>query len=279
MHRRLFLCGITHGGNEKNLREIVEPVSEFFNGLVWTFHLPKDEGSEYLESKKGDGEIIYSKFCQRHGYSMTHYLWQGPMRDGDYFIQLDTMERISPKFCREKLLGLLDLMQEADLGMIANYGKGMLFRYSEELEFRGSPHWYPINLKGKALNFELSKDEFWNVRAEQRDSYQWVSHYLKYWLYPAGSNHALLGLEKQGDPQSLFPSREARRLAFRQEVVKRGCDLTVDSVIEMFKNDLDNIIKSHINSEKTLNDAYRYFVLNDKTVVDTHDPKDMKKIL
>jgi hypothetical protein len=277
--RKIFLCGITHAGNEKNLKDLLNPVIEHFDGIVWTFHYPKDEGADYLESIKGDGEIIYANFSQRHGYSMTHYLWQGPMKNGDVFIQLDTMERISPKFCYERLPGLISLMDEAELGMIANYGKGMLFKYSEELEFRGSPHWYAINVNGKAINMELPKDEFWNVRSEQRDSYQWVTHYLKYWLYPAGSNHALLGLEKQGDPQKLFPQREAARLNFRNEVVNRGYDLTVDGIKQMFKDGLDNTLKQYINSEKTLNDAYRYFILNDKTVVDNHDPKSMKKVL
>jgi hypothetical protein len=201
------------------------------------------------------------------------------MKNGDIFLQIDTMERISPKFCYERLPGLVSLMDEAELGMIANYGKGMLFKYSEDLEFRGSPHWYAINVNGKAINLELPKDEFWNVRSEQRDNYQWVTHYLKYWLYPAGSNHALLGLEKQGDPQKLFPQREIARLNFRNEVVSRGYDLTVDGVLQMFKDNLDNTLKQYINSEKTLNDAYHYLILNDKTVVDNHDLKSMKKVL
>lgn len=275
---RLFLCGITHQGNRDNLKALIDPVSEYFNGLVWTFHLPKDDGAEYLESQKGEGEIVYAKFCQRHGYSMTHYLWQGPMQVGDFFVQVDTMERLGKEFCRERLPDLISLMDEAELGMIANYGKGLLYRYSEELEFRGSPHWYAININGRGMNLELPKNEFWNVRSEQRDSFQWVSHYLKYWLYPAGSNHALLGLEKQGDPQKLFPIREAKRLQFRQEVLKRGYSLTIDSVLDMFKSDLDSTIKDFLNSEKTLNDAYRYLVLRDESVKDTHDPKDMVKI-
>ena len=275
---RLFLCGITSSGNEANLRALIEPVSEHFAGLQWTFHYPKDEGADYLESRVGEGRIVYAHFCQRHGYSQTHYLWQGTMQPGDYFIQLDSAERISPQFCYEKLPQLLALMKEADVAMIANYGKGMLFRYNEQLEFRGSPHWYGTQLDGRAINVELEKHYFWNVRDQQRDAYQWVGHYLKYWMYPAGSNSALLGLEKQGDPQVLFTKVEARRLEFREELRRRGVPLTVDGVVDLFKKELDSTLKSFLNESKELNDAFRYYVLGDKTVVDTHRLEDMKEI-
>jgi hypothetical protein len=201
------------------------------------------------------------------------------MKDGDHFILLDSMERISPQFCYEKLPQLRALMKEADLGMVANFGKGFLFRYNEQLEFRGSPHWYATALDGRAIGVELEKNLFWNVRDEQRSEFQWVDHYAKYMLYPAGSNHALLGLDHwEGDQAQNFQKREARRLAFRAEMVKRGYPLTLEGLREMLSKPLDNWLKSEINGEKTWSDYYRYHILGDKTVVHSHNPKDIKII-
>lgn len=275
----LFLCGITSAGNLQNLKEMIEPIKEYFDGLCFTFHDAHDEGWSYLNENKGKGEIISAKWCQRHGYSMTHYLWQGPMQEGDYFIQLDSSERLGKEFCEKLLPPIIQSMNENGIGMVSNFGKGLVFKYSEVLEFRGSPHWYPINLAGNAINMELPLEHFWNTRAEQRSEYQWVDHYAKYFLYPAGSNHALLGLEKNGDPQKLFPEREKKRLEFRREMIKRGYTLTLDDLNAMMGSaPLDDNLRKMINEEKVWQDFYRYHILKDTTVVHSHENKHMKEI-
>jgi hypothetical protein len=233
---KVWLCGITNEGNKKNLEELILPIIKYFDGLVWTFHYPKDEGANFLEEHKKAGKVIYAEWCQRHGYSMNHYLWQGPMKEGDYFVQLDTQERVSKEFCEKELPNFIKQMEDQKIGMIANFGKGLIFRYSEGMEFRGSPHWFPANIFPNAMgNIELDKTFFWNVRNQQRDDHQWVDHYAKYMLYPAGSNHALLGLEHNGAPEKLFPPREYLRLAFRQELIDRGFPLTIEGVKECFQ--------------------------------------------
>jgi hypothetical protein len=268
---RLFLCGITSAGKEANLRALIEPISEYIHGLQWTFHHPTDAGYDYLFANCREGKIITAEFCQRHGYSMTHYLWQGTMEPGDFFLQVDDLERLGVPFVRDRVPGLIQLMKDTNTAMIANYGKGLLFRYNEQLEFRGSPHWYAINLDGQSINLELDQTEFWNVRGEQRGKHQFVEHYLKYYLYPAGSNHCLLGLEKHGDPQKLFPIREKRRLEFREELRKRGVPMTVEGVKQLMKNGLDSTLKEHFNQEKILNDSWRYFQLGRTDFPDDHD--------
>ena len=55
---KLWLIGITTEGHEKDLRELIEPIKQDFDGLIWTFHYPLDSGYDYLRSVKGDGEII-----------------------------------------------------------------------------------------------------------------------------------------------------------------------------------------------------------------------------
>lgn len=275
MSNKLYLCGITNSDNFPNLNEMIEPIIDYFDGLIWTFHYPKDSGAIYLESRKKNGEIIYANFSQRHGFSMTQFLWQGPMKEGDKFIVLDSSERLSIDFCKNKLSDLISKMDMNNIAMIANYGKGFIFRYNEQLEFRGSPHWYATQLDGFSHNIELSKDDFYSVRAENRDEWHFIKHYLKYYLYPAGSNHCLLGLEKNGNPNELFPKREALRLEFRRELIRRGVDLIPDSVIDLFKKELDNTLKMYIMNEKILNDIYRFYVVGDKNFKDDHDFKNM----
>ena len=275
----LFLTGITSGGNLDNLSKMIGPIADYFDGLMWTFHLPLDEGADYLEKNKKRGRIVYSHWHSRHGVSMSQFLWQGTMKDGDYFVNLDSMERLGVEFCKTGLPQAIETMKLNNIAVIANYGKGLLFRFNEQLEFKGSPHWYPVGLDGDAYNVELPKTAFWNVRSEQRNPFQFVTHYAKYYVaYPAGSNHCLLGLEKNGDPQALFPAREARRLAFRKAMVKREYDLTVDGVQKLMADGLDEEMKEFFRNEKILNDFYRYFHLQREDFLDNHDFKDMVEI-
>lgn len=275
---KLYLCGITNAGNEKNLKELIEPVLEYFDGLVWTFHLPADEGHWYLQNNKKEGKIITAEWSQRHGYSMTHYLWQGPMQEGDIFLQIDSQERISPKFCEISLPKIIEGMELNDIGMVSNFGKGFIYRYNEALEFRGSPHWFAINTGGKAnAEVQLDKTDFWNVRDEQREPFQFINHYLKYYLYPAGSNSVLLGLEKNGNPEELFPAREERRLKFRKYLKDCEIELMPEAVIDNMVNPSETM-KDFINNEKILNDTYRYYILEDKDFSDDHDFDNMIKV-
>lgn len=289
---KLWLCGITSEGNLENLKEMIEPIKEYFDGLIFTFHgevsymtkigevdyWNREIGAKYLEDNKKAGKIIYANWCNRHAYSQNHFLYQGPMENGDKFILLDSMERVSIEFCKDHLPKLIEYMDANNVAMLANYGKGFLFRFNEMLEFRGSPHWYATQLDGQQANLQLEKNLFWNVRGEKRDKNHWTRHYARYmFCYPAGSNHALLGLEKQGDPQKLFPIREQLRLDFRKEALKRGFPLTMEGLKAMLSGPLDDTLKYYLNNEKTWNDFRRWDIEGDDTVVDSHLPSDMKK--
>ena len=95
---KIWLIGITSEGHEEDLRDLIEPIKNHFDGLVWTFHYPLDSGHSYLESVKKDGEIICTKWCNRMDFSRNHCLYQGPMKIGDWFLTIDTLERLSPDF-------------------------------------------------------------------------------------------------------------------------------------------------------------------------------------
>lgn len=290
---RLFLCGMTTVDNEENLRAMIDPIRQYFDGLCFTFHdyetlipyeegggSPDDCGAAFLEEQKGAGRIVYTRWCNRHSFSMNHFLYQCGMEDGDHFVHLDTLERLSPAFCAD-LPNLVKWMDERNIAMVANYGKGLVFRFNEQLEFRGSPHWSAQGLDGQAVNMELDKESFWNVRAAQRDPLEWISHYLRYFTYPAGSNHALLGLDhhKGGKPEQLFPAREAKRLWFLTCMRRAGFPRTVEGAIAFMSQPLTQELVDLIQSDKTWSDAYWYLVKGDASVVHSHKPEDMKPLV
>jgi hypothetical protein len=273
--RKIWLCGITCKGNEQNLRELITPCLPYINGLNWVFHYPTDSGADYLESVKGEGKIVYTEWAQRHHFSQNHYLYNGTIQPNDIFLQIDTEERISEKFFKERLPEYIEIMDRDNISMIANYQKGFVYKFNEEMEYAGSPHWYMTKMRGGALNDELPHDYFKNVRLEKRPERYFVKHYVKYYLYPAGSNSAALGLDRNGNPQDLFPIVESRRIAFREELRKRNIPLTVDGVMSLFDAPMDEVMKGFFNNVKELNDLYREYVLKDSSFPDDHDFKNM----
>lgn len=280
---RLFLTFITTHGNEDNLRELVEPVKHLIDGVVATFHYPKDDGAAYLESVKGAGKIVYREWVQRHDLSMNETLWAGVLKDGDYVCVVDTLERPIPSFLTEVRGELATLMETNDIDCISYFGKPYIFRFNEYLRYQGSPHWGLQGLNGKIVEYrDIEPDETkvrFNARPTKRtDPMNWVTHYAKYFLYPPGSNHALLGLDTYGDPAKLFTPREVKRLQFRQEMRRQGYETTMDGLKAFLLQPLTQQLKDLINSDKVWADYYQYEILGNKNVVHSHDPKDMIKV-
>lgn len=277
----LYLCGITTSNKFDNLKELIDPILPYFNGLIWTYHgseTDNDEGRKYLEENKKLGKIVYATFKQRHGFSMSCYLNQGTLEEGDFFIQLDDQERLGVEFCATHIPDLMKKMNDNNIAMVANYNKGLLFRYNELLEFKGSPHWFATGLDGQSANLQLPENNFWSVRSRNRDKFQWVDHYMKYYLYPNGSNHALLGLDHHLQGNNFFQPREIKRLEFRRLMRERGYPLTVEGVKKMFEAEIDDKVKEYINFDLILNDFYRFYNLNDRTLIDNHHWNEMIKI-
>ncbi len=282
MKPRLFLIFITNAGNEENLRELIEPIKEHLDGIVAVFHHPKDSGADYLESVKGAGKVIYRDWVNRFDYSLNECLFAGIIEEGDIVVKTDVLERPAAPFVSIIKDTIHPGMISQGLDCLYYYGKDYVYIYNELMQYQGSPH---TGLRGTKKAIEISShypneaDVRLNVRPLKRtDPLNWVAHYLKYYLYPAGSNQCLLGLEKQGDPAKLFGPREERRLAFRREMRRRGFPMTVDGAKAILAAPLDHVMKGFINGDKIVNDSYRLFVLKDETVVDTHLPKDMKLI-
>ena len=275
---KIWLIGVTDKGNIGNLKELIEPIKADFDGLIWTFHYPKDEGAEYLESVKGDGEIIYSNWCGRLDYSRNHCLFQGPMKVGDWFFTIDTLERLSPDFTQH-LRFIIPELESRGIDSMFLYNKrfGALFR--EHTQFLGNPH---EGIDGLVQGMEITHTEAWddsyfkNIRNEVRGEYHWIEAFMRYYLFPA-TNHLALHFE---DDEEFFNKRYQIRSAFFSEVHRLGFDpYSVDSLEKCLKKHLTKELKKGINSEKILNDWYRYKILGEReNFIDKHDFSLIKKI-
>ncbi len=116
----------------------------------------------------------------------------------------------------------------------------------------------------------------YSVRHLKRDTpFSWVNHYLRYFYeYPFGSNHCLLGncdRPWEGTEMEIFQRREAVRLAFRDEMRRRGIPLTCAALKDYWlSHPLDDKMRYYVNADKILQDAFRLYVLKDETIVDEH---------
>lgn len=280
---RRFLVGMSGPGSIANLRELFDPIHERFDGLVWVLHDARGPAEDqYLESIKGAGAIIHIPFARRHAFSRNHYLWCGPLQDGDWCVQVDDMERLNGSFVA-MLGGFLDRLDRAQINTVFYFNKPLAFRWDETLEYVGSPHEGLRRHDGKMRAIEMSGDVpnerevRYNVRAAQRGPFHWVDQYAKYTLYPM-SNHGQLGLENRGDPSVLWPIRERNRVAFIDEMIKRGHPRTLDGLNALFAPPLDDTLRALVNTDKVWTDYYRFHVLGDQTVLDEHEWSSFKTI-
>jgi hypothetical protein len=272
---KIWLVFMTGPGKEQDLRELCEPILPYIHGIVAVFHTPSDAGATYLESVKGAGEIIYTKFCRRHSFSRNHYLWSGPIKEGDWCLQLDDLERTPSSFV-SRVSDLIQQFEGNGINTAFYFNKPFIYQYHDSLEFVGSPHEGLHRHDGQMRAVELSNyyptetEIRYSIRHLKRpDPYHWVGHYAKYMLYPQ-SNHGLLGLADRGDPSVLYPIRERNRQVFLSEMRARGHPTTVDGLNALFAEPLDDKLRLLINLDKVWQDYYRYYVLGDLEVKDEH---------
>tara|TARA_R110002020_G_scaffold9274_1_gene36601 strand:+ start:1672 stop:2508 length:837 start_codon:yes stop_codon:yes gene_type:complete len=277
---KLWLIGITTEGHQQDLKELIEPIKSHFDGLIWTFHYPKDEGADYLESVKGEGEIIYTKWCNRLDFSRNHSLFQGPIQIGDWFVTLDTLERLSPTFSKN-LKSLAKQFDQQGIEGSFIFNKRFMFKMKEQTCFANNPHEGIAGARAGAT-VEFTRTDFWkdeflkNIRSEKRqDEFYFVGHNFKYYLFP-NTNHLVLHHEHDAE---LIKKRYQIRAEFMQEVKRLGFNpYSRQEVEKCLREGLTDKLKKCVNEEKFLNDWYRYEVLGFKDIVDKHDFSFLKKV-
>jgi hypothetical protein len=266
--------GITGPNKESHLRELIDPIKDEFDRIVWGFH-GWDQGYEYLKSV---AEVIDLKWCGRLDLSRNIVLNYAGLSHGDRVVIVDDLERIKPEFF--ELLDKYgdDIFSQADVFLL--HGKRFMFSYSENLHFSGNPH---EGLQGgqryaeltDILPFSDSSLYFENVRPKYRKPFEWIEHYCKYYFYK-NSNHILLGCE--GKPE-LVQKRAVIRYHFLRYLDELGIEHDVDSLIGYWKSGkLNDRMREFINSEKILNDLYRFEILGERDLTDSHDYENIKEI-
>lgn len=279
----VFMCG---PGSLVNLRDLIEPVRSAFDGVVAVLHDSRGSDEEaYLESVKGCGKVIHTEYTRRHDWSRNHYLYGGPIENGDWCCQLDDKERLGSPLV-SNLRVFIRSLKDQGLNAAWYYGKPFLFEYHESLQYSGSPHEGLRRNDGQMRGLELSvqypteTDIRYSVRATQRqDPYHWVGHYWRYYTFPWGSNQTLLGAEHRGDPSKVYHQREQVRAAFRAEVERRGVKWDDKAILTYWlATPLDDTMRAFVNADKIIQDTYRYFVLKDLSVRDEHDWVSMKTV-
>ena len=285
-----WLVGMSGPGSLENLRELIDPIKHAFRGVVWVLHDARDsEEAHYLETVKGEGKVIHYYYCNRHCESRNQYLWCGPIKQGDWCVQVDHLERLAEGFLKE----MPRLIQQLDsTGYNATYffGKVFMFKYHESMRYQGTPHEgfhrEDGGLRGVELNqiFTQETDARYSVRHLKRDEpYSWLRHYLSYYLrQPWGSNHVLLGncdRPERGTEKEIYLQREHVRLEMLEYLRSKGVELTVDGFYEyLTANPKDPVMLRLCSLEKITNDAYRFRILNDFSVTDHHHWKDLKDL-
>ncbi len=284
---RLFFVAMAGPGSAADLKELIDPIKDTFDGFVIVLHDacggPEDQ---YLESIKKAGAVIHLPFARRHSFSRNHYLWCGPIEDGDWIVQTDTLERLNPEFAG-RLRHMVGGFEAQGINAAFYYNKAFLYQQHESLEFAGSPHEGLRRHDGQMRAIELSSyyptetDVRYSVRHLKRtDQFHWVDHYARYYIdYPYGSNHCLLGNCDRGDEMAIFRQREVMRNQFRTELLRRGVPRRMDAVIRYWHDHpLDDTMRRFVNQEKILNDLYRYHILNDLTCIDEHHWTSLKSV-
>lgn len=281
---KLFLTSMSGPGQMENIVEMIEPIAHYLDGIVWVLHdCPADDsGARYLERMKGAGRVIHRAWAARHWHSMNETLFTGLIAEGDLVIWTDPLERPMEPFVSRIKSQIGPMMTEAEVGMLAYYGKAFLFPYVETLEYRQSPHWTLTGWQGRAIDWSTVEPDEKQVRlnvrpAKRQDPLQWIEHYARYHVcYPAGSNTCALGLDHfpPGDRNQQFAERETRRLQFRRLMLKRGFPLTLDGLKACLTGPLDAELIDHLRSEKSLSDAFHYYHGRGAQLKHSHNPAD-----
>ncbi len=266
---RLWLAGMT--GNEvENITELTE-CYDYFDGLIFTDHLSTDGTAEILEKRRKAGRIIQRPFTRDHDISMSTWLNAGVMQNGDWYLYLDSQERINPEWLKTLRQ---DASQFATNGVGAVFwGRPYLVRYWDDQSFVGNPHCWPQPIRGSALDIQ---DESSVVRDEANNTVYFgkflinkknldnsvLLHGIKYFLCYGRSNETQNIYAKFG--AEVVRHHEDLRKAFRWYCQSElGIDIySLDSWVEyMTRREWDQVFLDYAENEEPVKTLYRFKVL------------------
>jgi len=264
---RLWLTLITQN-REKDIDEMTCDTYDIFDGIVAVVNQPSlDRTQEILESRKNAGKIITRPFVKHHAHLMNEFLFSGVMKNEDYFLILDSSDRISPRWIKT-------LRKDVEAWSANNIGavfldRVYLARFYDSMEFVGGVHWGLRGIYGKVVNIgQINGYQKQNWIINTRNNNPTVSaieHPIKYFVeYGPPSQTQLL---YQQFSNEIWISHEAERMRFRVFVEKSlGIECTVKNLIDYISQGITNknlpkYVVDYVNLEVNMCDLVRHYIL------------------
>jgi len=259
---KMWLCGITQN-RKQDIDEMTENISQYFDGLIFVDGHSEDGTFELLNERKKDGYIPQRKWTNDHDFQMNEFLRQGPMQNGDWFVTLDSPDRLVEDWAKN-LREETSQLKEEKIGAIAMASKVYLAQYFDHMFYFQSPHW---GLNGivngiKSYSEEEKKNCITSVRFDNPIN-SGLLHPVKYYYTYGRSNHCNLLYQHFGE--KILHYHESQRLQFRLYCQRElGLELTTDSLAAYMEENQssfpDYFLKS-MELEVNLKDLYRHKVL------------------
>jgi|TARA_R110000824_G_scaffold16478_13_gene68317 hypothetical protein len=248
---------------KENIDEMTKDIAQHFDGLVFVDGYSDDGTFELLNERKGNGHIIQRKWTNDHDFQMNEFLRQGPMRNGDWFLMLDSPDRANEEWCKQ-LKEEVETYNEEGIGAVSFVSKVQLARYFDSMFYFQSPHWGLNGILGniKGYTEEEKQDYITSTRFETDDPViAALLHPVKYYYTYGRSNHTQLLYGQFGT--KILSYHESQRLRFRLYCQDQlGLDLTLDSLEGyMRKGEFTDYFIDSVELEVNLKDFYRYKIL------------------
>ena len=258
---KLWLCGITQNRRD-DIDEMTKDIAQYFDGLIFVDAYSDDGTYELLESRKKDGAIIQRKWTNDHDFQMNEFLKQGPMSNGDWFVTLDSPDRLVKEWA-EQLRQEIKTLKEEGFGAISMATKVYLAQYFDHMFYFQTPHW---GLNGIVNNIKFYTEEekkncVTSVRFDDPIKSGLLNPVKYYYVY-GRSNHCNLLYQHFGS--QILSKHENQRLQFRLYCQHElGIDLTIDSLVEYMKDESkwSDYFMESVELEVNLKDIYRHKIL------------------
>lgn len=272
----LYLCLITHNQYE-NVKALTDPIWEHIDGIISVDAGSTDGTKELLEERKGAGQVLHRTWSNDHDLQMAVWLRQSVLKEGDWFLVRDSMERFNPEFA-QGIRKFIDSFDMAGVKTMFNYGKLFAAKYNDSMIIQQSPHWGLVGWQPKAIDLrdyhdETKKEWTWRVFDGEeggRPADNKIDHEARYYWNYGRSNHLLLGRENDLDSYRYL---EMIRLHTREYARQKGFERTLDGLKEFMKWGMDigereeqevEQFKIWINSCSILKNFYRKHILAHK---------------
>lgn len=262
---KLWICLMTQN-REKDIDELTQNIYPYVDGIIAVVNQPStDKTEQILEERKGEGKIINRPFVKHHGHCMAEFLYDGHMKNGDWFFIVDSSDRITP-FWLQNVKQNIEVYNKNGIGGVF-LDRYYLVRYFDSLEMVGGVHWGVINIIGKTINLSAEsnyKKDHWIINTRDNNKFRSAIYNPAKYYYAYGSTSQTQLMYQQFGTE-IWASHENLRTTFRlfcQYNLKLDFDL--ESLIKYLKENIGHypdLVEFVIETEINVKDLFRFYVL------------------